>query len=67
MYVENFEYELYELQLMSFCHHFIIANSSFSWWGAWLSQSQDKVVIMPEGYWVDNMDGRVVRIPLKER
>ena len=67
VYVDNFEDELYELQLMSFCHHFIIANSSFSWWGAWLSQSQDKVVIMPEGYWVDNMDGRVVRIPLKER
>ena len=63
VYVDNFDDELYELQLMSLCYHFIIANSSFSWWGAWLSQYPNKMVILPEDYLVSNMDGRVIPIP----
>ena len=45
-FIEN-EKDYVELYLMSMCNNVITSNSSFSWWGAWLNNNTDKIIVGP--------------------
>ena len=55
IFMENFS-DIQDMYIMSQCTNNIIANSSFSWWGAWLNENKNKKVIAPNKWFGDHVN-----------
>jgi len=61
-YVDLNQEGLMDLELMRKCKHFVIPNSSFGWWGAWLSRNKDKIVILPKKWtYLEEINRRIAK------
>lgn len=60
-FVESFD-DVEDIWIMSFCDNNIIANSSFSWWGAWINKNIEKQVIAPKLWFGDSTKEKTNKI-----
>ena len=50
---QGINHDYVQFSIMQHCYHYIIANSTFSWWAAWLGLQKDSIVVAPENWYND--------------